>query len=367
MTRILHASFLRHFHESIASQLTWENEAAEILNIDLDTVLVVSEYEAASLQEHAVLVPLKIKRSRFKLLRWVRERYAYAKWLTETSRNYDVVLVRWNVSNPFQLIAIMRMKAAVYTVHHTFEGHEARLSESFGKLRSVLDRMIFQIVAQKVSGVIGVTQEIVSYEVDRARKPLVGFVYPNGISCSDSTKLEGMLGIESPPEIVFVATHFSAWQGLDLLLASVTSSKMVFVLHLVGNLSADQMKIAGADDRIICHGTLPREKLVAIYQRSDVGLSSFALARKGMKQATSLKVREYLSFGVPVYSGHQDIFPSSFPFYRIGPPDIDQVIEFSAENNGTSRAEIRALSEPYIDKSNIVDRLYKQLLARHSR
>ena len=80
-----------------------------------------------------------------------------------------------------------------------------------------------------------------------------------------------------------------------------------------------------------------------------------------MHSACTLKTREYLSLGIPVFSGHYDIFPSNFPFYRKGNLNIEEIIDFGIEMRRFSNLEIFEKSKKYIDKNILVNELYLKL------
>lgn len=366
MSRILHASFLSVYHNSIAKQLSWETEAAKSLTIDFVSVLVVPETALDGDMSGDFLVSLKIKKVKLRILRWLLERYYFAKWLIANAKRFDIVLVRWSLADPFLLYAVLKIKKPIYTVHHSFEEEEARLSARFGGVRAILDRIIFKIAAKKNTGIIGVTPEIVDYELARAKTRLRGLVYPNGVYLEPQTSICCPIGNADHPELVFVSTYFSEWQGLDILLESIAEDNSDFTLNLVGELTPGQKSSVANDKRIKCHGTLSTEQLIKLYRICDVGLSAFALFRKGIKQACTLKVREYLSCGIPVYAGHDDIFPSTFPYYRKGPAIIREVLLFAREVSSFERNDIRDGASKYISKKDILNRLFDELTLNHS-
>ena len=80
-----------------------------------------------------------------------------------------------------------------------------------------------------------------------------------------------------------------------------------------------------------------------------------------MSEACTLKVREYLAAGLPVYCGHKDVFPSSMPYFFHGEPNIQNILEFCARHRNTNRQEIIEASMPWIDKKALVERLYNEI------
>lgn len=90
-------------------------------------------------------------------------------------------------------------------------------------------------------------------------------------------------------------------------------------------------------------------------------MASFGLYRKGVKEGSTLKVREYFNYGLPVYSGHTDIFPTDFKFYYTGEAKINNILNFSQEMSQYSKEYIRDEAITYIDKKNILSNLHNHL------
>ena len=83
-----------------------------------------------------------------------------------------------------------------------------------------------------------------------------------------------------------------------------------------------------------------------------------------MKQACTLKVREYLAIGLPVVSGAIDSgFPVEFPYYmRINEGlEWGSAVEKVRQWRGVTRNEVRRVSSAYIDKQVLVKRLLDEL------
>jgi glycosyltransferase involved in cell wall biosynthesis len=187
-------------------------------------------------------------------------------------------------------------------------------------------------------------------------------VYPNGIAYDGQLTVPNCeVERNTVPEFVFVAGEFTPWQGLDVLTKSIAESSSKFILHLVGRLSSRQQAELEGDDRMVCHGRLDGDAIQKIYQSCWLGIASFGLFRKGLEEACTLKVREYLMSGLPVYSGHTDVFPENFPYYKNGPANIDDILAFANGIKDVSRAEISIASESYISKDVLLLRLYKLL------
>ncbi|MDR8253693.1 glycosyltransferase family 1 protein, partial [Acinetobacter baumannii] len=76
-------------------------------------------------------------------------------------------------------------------------------------------------------------------------------VYPNGIISQHDIILDDRN--DNIPEIVFIASYFNGWHGLDLLLHNLSSINDDFILHIVGDVSVEDELLAKKDSRVILH------------------------------------------------------------------------------------------------------------------
>lgn len=366
--RVLHAAALLTPPSGILRQMEWEQQAAQ----ELGLVWHVRMYCPAGAEgvESPVCVQSEdvqaVPRSRngfAKLVRWIKHRRAYAAWIRREASEYDVVLLRYYVHDPFQLMIAWVLDKPLFLVHHTKEVDELASGPGVaGWIRARLEALIGGYCIRAANGSIAMTREILKYERERSGAlTLPGLFYPNGIRLS-----QHVIGDErqETPEFLFVASEFHPWHGLDLVLDALDKSTAPLVLHLVGNLASDDRQRAEMDPRIMLHGHLNGKQIQQLAVRSHVGLSSFALYRKGMSEACTLKVREYLDFGLPVYAGHRDVFPTDFPFYRMGDLDICELLAFASECASVERSAVAELAAPYIDKKILLLKLYNDLVVK---
>ena len=185
------------------------------------------------------------------------------------------------------------------------------------------------------------------------------FLYPNGILFPEKMRCCDRRG--RIPEIMFVASEFKPWHGLDLLLESVSNSNKQFVLHLVGRLGAADFERASLDTRVRIYGYLPAFEISRLAEQCWVGLSTLALGRNGMEQACPLKVREYLLHGLPSYGSYQETFPGDVDFFRNGPPKIETILDFAHWIRQASRESVITAARPYISKELILQELYDDI------
>ncbi len=358
--RFLHAAALLRPPSGIINQMRWEHEAANELSIDWSVKLYCPHgwIEPEGFIEESRNVKAGDP-SKAKPTDWLQFRYGYYQWLLSQVDNYDAFVLRYYVHDPFQFLFVRRCSKPVFFVHHTLEEPELRLPGTWpAKMRAKLDDLIAAPTLRATAGIIGVTQEIVNYEVARAGiTNAKTFVYPNGIKFNEEPVADRR---GEMPELLFVAGGFAPWHGLDLLLDSIEKSDAEFKLHLVGNVHEPSLSRAQKDSRIVVHGRLSTPEIRRIAEKCWIGLSSFGLYRNNMKEACTLKVREYLMMGLPVYSGHRDVIESETEFVVSGAPDIAEALKVAYDKN-VDRVLVSECSRRSICKKKLLNSIFKGL------
>lgn len=361
--RVLHSAALLSPPSGILAQMDWEQDAANTLGLDWHVRMYCpqnSQNKAGVIHYDKAIDAQHLKSPMGKLLAWFKLRRNYHQWLLQQQEHFDIFLLRYYVHDPFQLAFVRRCKKPVYFVHHTLEVPELALPGGIaGFVRSHLEAFLGRLSIAKAAGVIGVTQEIVDYELARAASPdKNAYVYPNGIIFKELT-LEDRRS-QYVPELLFVA-NFAPWHGLDILLENIAQSKEKFILNLVGKIPDDLLDLT-RDSRIKVHGTLNQQQIMELSAQCWIGISSFALFRKNMKQACPLKVREYLMLGLPVYGDYEDIFQNNAVFFRFGHHQVESIINFSIDSRLYEKPHISKISKEFIDKKILLSELYLRLL-----
>lgn len=364
--KIFHAAFMPGPGPGALQQMSWERSAASQAGLDwrvgiytlpgvFPSAPIVSEHGRERPQGGLVQ----------SMLYWRQVRVAFYRWLEQAARGCDALLLRHSTSNPWQAAFIRESAVPVFTVHHSSEEPELASQGGFASsVKLAAERIWGRASLHHAAGIVGLTGEILDYELSRAGDDAAGIVWPNGVLFEDDWRnalVDNRQG--DTPEVLFVASHFFNWHGLDQLLAATASCEEDFRLHLVGNLDPQDRAVAEADDRIILHGHRDNAYIDELTARCWVGLSSFALDRKGMTEACTLKVRQYLKAGLPVYAGHRDVFEPEFPFYRFGPPEWQSILAYARGVRTTGRLEVAEAAYPGIAKDRLVKRLHDQLEA----
>ncbi len=362
--RVLHASLVPRISQGIATQLLLEKQAARSLGIPWDTVLFAPRSSLEPFPEPLNVGPVSVSQvddgsMRRRIMTNVRLRRAFYSWLGDVEPQYDVILLRYSVHDREQARFIRDSRAFVGLVHHAFEVEELRTVDGmFGKMRAGLEARIGPRSIQQADLIVGVTKEIAEHEVSRVNDPRKAtLVYPNG--GPDTSPIPDRRS--DVPHLLFAASYFSTWQGLDLLLASLSESNRDFVLHLVGEMSTEDAEVARHDSRVVIHGSLTPDQMRVLAETCWVGVSSLAIERQGFTTACPLKVRDYLSMGLPAVGNHFEVFPDDFPFYVRCSPNISEILALADGWRMVTRSEVAEYSHPYISKTLILGSFYDEL------
>lgn len=362
--KVLHSAALLRPPSGIINQMRFEQKAADKLGLDWDVKLFCPDgwVEPDRIIEKSKIVRSNSKKSIFnKVKDWFSLRYEYHRWLK--SHEVDVFVLRYYVHDPFQLYFAKTCKKPVFFVHHTLEGPELAMPGGItGWIRSKLEVWLGRPTIAYSQGIIGVTQEIIEYEKNRCGiLDKQAILYPNGVLINDPPVEDKR---SHRPEFLFVAGHFSPWHGLDLLLNDMANCNDDFILHLVGEVPGSERALAEKDDRIILHGMKTQNEIRKIAMSCWFGLSSFALHRNNMRQACTLKVREYLMMGLPVVAGYDEVFTHKMNgYYKKIEPSIHDLLRYAKECPRYSRSEVVEVSSHEINKENLLCDLHKTLLA----
>lgn len=294
---------------------------------------------------------------------------SFFQWLSDASKDFDVILLRHSLYSPEEVRFIRNSSKPIFLVHHTLEVPELLTSRGLvGKLLALGERYFGGRAISAAAGIVAVTSEIGSYERHRAGRDLPVYLYPNGLVLGKKSGLRDER-TGDVPELVFVASHFLPWHGLDILIKAVEASSDTFRINLVGCLSDEQRESIKEDPRFVEHGLLTSEQISDIVARSWVGIGSLALDRIDMLEACPLKVREYLAGGLPVYAGYADIFPSDFSFFKKGAVEMGCILAFARAVRSISREDVVAAATPFIEKGALITSLYNKVrndcLVRH--
>ncbi len=93
---------------------------------------------------------------------------------------------------------------------------------------------------------------------------------------------------------------------------------------------------------VMLHPLLPRKCYEPLLARADVALGSLAMDRAKLAEASPLKVREYLAYGLPVILGFEDTdFRATEPWFLLRLPNTEDNVVSNVERIRSYVASVR--------------------------
>ncbi len=214
---------------------------------------------------------------------------------------------------------------------------ELNAPASFSRRRRKLPVRAFSEVNHRVIGRWARAFVTVSHslrkEVEQHGKPVV--VVANGVDLGSREALP-----PPPPggrvRFAFLAGARAPWHGLDKIVG-LAAAMPDCDFTLVG-LEPDQLE-ARYSANVETHGRLSRAEYEPLLSRSDVAIGSMAMDRAGLDEGSTLKVGEYLAYGLPVVLGYQETrFMGEDPWFLLCLPTTE-------DNVSTHVEQVRAFAE----------------------
>ena len=209
--------------------------------------------------------------------------------------NPDIIYLRYGI---YVYPAHRLMKIA--PVIEEINTNDLTQHEDLGGIYSLYNRLTRGIFLRLVRGLVTVSRELeVSPAFALYRKPTR--VIANGI------ELDAFAPLSAPsnesPRLVFIGSPGYIWHGVDKL------------VDFARRFSDVQLDIVGYDalpdfealpHNLTLHGYLSSEQYLKVLARADVAISSLALHRIQLDEASTLKSRECLALGLPLVVAYTD-------------------------------------------------------------
>ena len=171
-----------------------------------------------------------------------------------------------------------------------------------------------KILLKNSNGIIFVSNELKNDKYFKSYAKNNSIVIANGYNFNDVTKIKKNFNKEI--KFVFVGTPGQIWHGIDkIILLAKYLKKNEF--HIVGYSKKELNKSINTQipKNIICHGYQNNTYIEKLLMECDIGISTIALHRKKMDEASPLKSRQYLAHGIPIIVGYKDTdLDGNFPF-----------------------------------------------------
>lgn len=176
-------------------------------------------------------------------------------------------------------------------------------------------------ILRRASGFVFVTNEL-AYSPSFARFAKTRAVVGNGINVAD-IQLRSKAPNNHQPRLFFIGSPASPWHGLDKIL-QLAALRPGWRFDIVGVANLPGRSLPA---NVTCHGRLTSDKYSPLLAAADVAISTLALHRGGLREASPLKTREYLAAGVPTILAYRDTdFLRGAPFLLQLPNVEDNIL-----------------------------------------
>ncbi len=212
----------------------------------------------------------------------------------------DIVYFRYNTWS--RTLSKILDKYKVITELNTYDLGEFWIMFKTEKtLKSLIRYLGYKLlrakVLNRVAGIIGVTKEIAYHPSNlKYNKPTIAI--PNGINLDKFETLKKNSMNNSRIGLFFIGSPGALWHGVDII-EEMAKKLPEYDFHIVG---MDGV----ASSNLFWHGYLQKSEYIEILRKCHICIGSLALHRNGMKEACTLKVREYLAYGYPIVIGYKD-------------------------------------------------------------
>jgi len=171
--------------------------------------------------------------------------------------------------------------------------------ERLGGLLAGYNRLTRGITLGMSAGLVAVSGEFVT-DPHFARFEKHSVVVGNGIEIDQIEPLSPPAN--DVPHIVFVGSSTFPWNGIDSIFKlAETHPELIFDFIGFGK---DQFE--NPPSNIHFHGYLSGNQYVKVMEKADVALGPMGLFRIGVQERSTLKMNEYLAFGIPVIMPYED-------------------------------------------------------------
>jgi len=329
----------------VLKKLNYQTKILKELGVDMETIVFYMNGKAVNkfkhIEFHKVSVfPIFFHPPVRKIYGFFKKWRYIGRFLLQ--RSFDFILMRYPLAD-FTLVEFIRKYGNfIIFEHQTQEIPELNSLKSFNSFVKVrFEKRHGKRILEKVRGIIGVTPEIIHYELSRINTFKPHAVISNGINVEEISLSKRPFYDGRELSLLFVGTKNTPWHGIDRLLRGIALYKKTtprINLHLVGNFTNKTKKMVNnlkIGDKVYFHGSIYGDEIDKIFDSIHIAIGTLALHRKQMKQACPLKVREYIARGIPFVIAYDDVdLEDNLSFYLKlradeSPINIEKIINWA--------------------------------------
>lgn len=253
---------------------------------------------------------------------------------------YDIIYMRYMLYMPF-FTNVLKTNKVVMEINSD-DSKEYRLHSKLTHYYNLITRNLF---LSHIDAFVSVSREL-RKKFLYLNKEII--VIGNGID-SKKFPLTIVPYINPRPILVFIGSPNQEWHGIDKIeiMAKYFSHYQFYVIGI----KADEL------ENIKYFGYLSQEKAVEIIEKSDIGIGTLSLYKKGLEEASPLKTRQYLSCGLPIIYAYKDTDLSEVSNFalklknREDNLDYDRIEEFVSKvvNNQEIKRKAKVFASEVLD------------------
>jgi len=263
----------------------------------------------------------------------------------------DVIYLRNTTVSPSLLLLAMAFPTVIGGDLDDLDEFQMRSPLRYWYARLARDRL-----GRMGRRIIVVTHELARRpSVTRLGRPIS--VLPNSIDLADYPELPAPHN--QAPQLVFIGSPNLPWAGVDKL-ARLAVAFPEWQFDVIGP-EVDEFTDAPAN--LVVHGPLSRAEYLPIMSRADVAIGPLALHRKGLSEASALKVAEYLAYGIPVIIANAEAaFANGAPFL-LQIPNTEDNVDISSDairtfvetwrGHRVARSEVASIDSAVVERERL--------------
>jgi len=386
--KLVHVNYLpydRRVGSGQYNKIFHQARAAKELGLDFDFIIINNDTEEK--RENLRLVKVKqlpVNKYLKVAQRLLKTNLSKFKIIDDSIdlRGYDKIILRyhWSMAIDFSYESFFRKYCdKVITEHHTKEISESR--HFYGKGFLDMAKRLLEIVntpkiLSMVNGIIAISDDVRKNEFKKISMPKSSIVISNGVSVENIkfTKFKPFDG--RTLNLIFVASIFHPWHGLERLLGSLRryNGKTFINLFLIGCIPEpyrivlqEIQNLSKTNVNIKILGNQYNAELDKYFSESTIAISSLALFRNKMRQGSPLKTREYIARGVPFVYACDDVDINNECDFALKVEndesliDMEKIIEFAIRVTSTSdlHQKMRDYALKYLDWKIKIKEIYE--------
>jgi len=351
-------------------------------------ILFTHEIEAASDKSFQIVIDDTLIRKRYsKKIIWRMLPYLLSKYSEEIIHkntitsidDIEYAYIRYSGANFHSLKLLKFLKSKKIKIIFEYNGHHYndevinfKSNPSVFTFYKYFNEKFFQKkVASCADLIVGVTDELTDY-YSKFNPNAIKYTLSNGIDVSKFSHSNSMPYDGSYVNFLFLSGSINYWHGLDRFLSGLKKYSGLTKINLtIAGPVHEEYKSYTYENKninIVFLKSVEKNELDELFNSNHIGIGSLGLHRMGLKEASVLKVREYIARGLPFLLGYKDtdlIKSNSLnEFYFELPADesaieINDVLRFSNKVLllDDYKHNMRLIGIPLIDYQPKIDKL----------